>query len=284
MEMPLNARRFRSWIIDTLVVAGLVVFAGIVGSQLSLGKSVTSWVIVLAVGYTFLHDMVGGVSLGKRVYCLAVQTRDGQPTGFWVALARSLILYVPLLGLIDLLICLFSPEGQRLSDKILGFKVVVLEKDKFPKPSLVQLGIALFGSLLVTFAMNVENKAPTYKAPKRSYEGLTGVERLAAASYNADLQEMDRLLKEQVSPNTVDQYGSIPLQQAALSANVRAVTMLLDAGADPCLLTNRHEGGGEQVTAILKRVANHEAADPAKKPGYLQIMKLLEQRGCKSGK
>ncbi|XP_040190854.1 caseinolytic peptidase B protein homolog isoform X2 [Rana temporaria] len=60
-------------------------------------------------------------------------------------------------------------------------------------------------------------------------------EQLLEAARTSNFQEVDRLLREKVDPNTRHKLGWTPLMVAAMSRNQSIVKSLLQAGADPNL-------------------------------------------------
>ena len=94
----------------------------------------------------------------------------------------------------DLLICLFSPDAQRLSDRLFEFKVVVIEKFESNKTSFIQLTAALAASLVLAVFVHNGPSNLRLDAPWDDYKGLVGIDRLAAASEKADIEEMDMFI------------------------------------------------------------------------------------------
>ena len=111
----------------------------------------------------------------------------------------------------DLLICLFSPDAQRLSDRLFEFKVVVIEKFESNKTSFIQLTAALAASLVLAVFVHNGPSNLRLDAPWDDYKGLVGIDRLAAASEKADIEEMEKLLRG-TSANKVDKHGRLPLE------------------------------------------------------------------------
>lgn len=125
--------RFFAWIIDKIVIAGLMsVITAVLGVVIpGVFKSLSSWsydLLVLLVGwlyYALMESSVYQATLGKMVFDLKVTDLDKKPVSFLRASARFFgkILSGMILG-IGFLMIAFTDKKQGLHDKLAGCLVI----------------------------------------------------------------------------------------------------------------------------------------------------------------
>ena len=138
-------KRVVAYIIDSVIVAAIILVIGLGGFLAStlLGIGLTAatdsgagmlmmfvgfipyvLAIILALGYALLKDgLFSGRSLGKKLMGLKV-TRDGVNCNMVGSILRNITLFIPILGLIELIMPFIDAEGLRFGDKIAKTKVV----------------------------------------------------------------------------------------------------------------------------------------------------------------
>jgi len=120
---------------------------------------------------------------------------------------------------------------------------------------------ALAIALLCTAAGSAAASAVATKADEpRKPDGSTP---LMVASFEGDVAEAGRLLKEGADVNATNRYGASAMRLAADTANTELIRLLLKAGADP----ESPNADGETALHLVARSGNVEAAKLLLKAG-----------------
>ena len=88
------------------------------------GAPFVYWAIVLVAHA--LAEALGGATVGKLLFGLRVRTMSGQPIASWQALVRAatLVIELPIFGIVALAFMVQSKRCQRLGDRLAGTLVV----------------------------------------------------------------------------------------------------------------------------------------------------------------
>jgi uncharacterized RDD family membrane protein YckC len=126
----LNPKRNKAFLIDFVIYVSLIltpiVLFGFLPDWLS-GKAFVVG-ICLGLAYMVFRDGFEGQSVGKRICRIqVVNKRTRKPIGFGMALCRGILTGFPVIGWIDFLQVSFTADRQRLSDRILGLELVIVE-------------------------------------------------------------------------------------------------------------------------------------------------------------
>ncbi len=105
---------------------------------------VVYWTLVLAA--QAIAEVIGGATAGKLLFGLRVRARSGGSLAFWQAIARAgtLVIELPLFGMIGLAFMLRSKLVQRLGDRLAGTLVIQIPRSS---PAGATDARAVFGAL-----------------------------------------------------------------------------------------------------------------------------------------
>lgn len=115
-------KRLLAWVFDVVIIAALVFLVGI----FTLGLAWILFPLMLLVGFVYRWMTIAGGSAtwGMRMMAIELRTREGQPldggTAFLHTLGYTVSIAVSPLQLISVILMLFSPRGQGLTDMLLG--------------------------------------------------------------------------------------------------------------------------------------------------------------------
>jgi len=123
-------RRLLAFLIDLLVLGGLVLLISVVASALDRGGDAAAGIGFLVAWLIYFAGMeaVWGATLGKMALRLWVIRADGGKPGFGAAMVRTIFKYggafTPI-GIIVTLVCITgSPAAQRFGDRLAGTTVI----------------------------------------------------------------------------------------------------------------------------------------------------------------
>lgn len=147
MARPNVVKRIAAYLIDSIIGGGVslvlaVVILGVFWVVSMIGAVSQNVTLILAsfagmiIGlviiilpmllYALLKDgLFSGRSIGKKLMGLRVENvKHGRPCSFKDSALRNVMLFIPILGWIELLLPLVDAEGVRFGDKIAGTRVV----------------------------------------------------------------------------------------------------------------------------------------------------------------
>jgi uncharacterized RDD family membrane protein YckC len=144
-EAPLATvpARFGAMIVDLLLTMALGLVGGFAGMYVGIfflsdeptggrmpvrpyasGAPLVYWVIVLVAHA--IAEALGGATVGKLLFGLRVRTASGQRVALWQALVRAatLVIELPIFGVVALAFIVQSKRSQRLGDRLAGTLVL----------------------------------------------------------------------------------------------------------------------------------------------------------------
>ena len=131
-----------AWLIDALIIFGLITFAGLI-TQLTaaalgvaaIGLHYLMLFVILTFYWVVFEVFFGGATPGKRAMGIYVTKPSGEPVGLQESLLRNLLRFadfLPFFYAFGLISCLLSRNFQRLGD--LAANTVVAYVDPVPPP------------------------------------------------------------------------------------------------------------------------------------------------------
>ena len=129
---PLNPRRNKAFLIDVVIYVLLIMVPILLIGILPDWLSGRAFVLGICLGliYMIFRDGANGQSIGKRILRIqVVDQKTREPIGFSMAFCRGVVTGFPVIGWVDFLLTSFTADRQRLSDRLLGLELIVLDQD-----------------------------------------------------------------------------------------------------------------------------------------------------------
>jgi uncharacterized RDD family membrane protein YckC len=115
------SRRQAAFLLDLIIYRGIATVI-LIWMVMLTSESLALYAMILSCFPILIKDGTKGVSIGKLVAGLrTVDFSTKQPCGFGKSILRNIILYIPLMLLIELV---FIQDGKRLGDRIVNTRVV----------------------------------------------------------------------------------------------------------------------------------------------------------------
>ena len=127
MKKYIGGLRIAAFLIDSLIITVGVLLGGFLLSSVLLKLFPTYiipirvfWglMVLLGILYFLFRDGFRGRSVGKRILGLHVAFGDNKPCTPVKSFKRNIVLFVPLLNLVELYLFLRNPHQPRLGDRI----------------------------------------------------------------------------------------------------------------------------------------------------------------------
>ena len=225
--------RLLGQVVDGLIALGVFVIVGALvanrsGGWTENGFNLTGVPALAAIGitsaivllYFFIAEALTGVTAGKLVAGVRVQSTDGSSIGFAASLVRNLLRLIDGIGgyLVGGIVALISPRRQRLGDMAAG--TVVLRR---PVSAGVRLGSALAAVLLAAAGIGgchlVRNPTPAEPV----------ISATLARAVNAKQQPVDQTTTFDQTQETI--YLTFAASHARSGSVLRAVWTAVNVGA-----------------------------------------------------
>ena len=115
-------KRLLAWVFDFVIIAAICLVIGL--ATIGLAWFLLPLMFLVGFVYRWLTIAGGSATWGMRMMAIELRTREGQPldggTAFLHTLGYTVSLAVSPLQLISVVLMLFSPRGQGLTDMLLG--------------------------------------------------------------------------------------------------------------------------------------------------------------------